>query len=143
MLSKNQQKIIRQLSKKKHRKENGLFVAEGEKVVHELLTYGWKAEQIFSIDPIKNIPNTIVDRSELKKISHFSSASSILGVFHLPDYDINNNNDPGFSMALDNISDPGNLGTIIRLCDWFGIKNIYCSTFDLANNIRVQISISF
>ena len=104
------------------------------------MTYGWKAEQIFSIDPIKNIPNTIVDRSELKKISHFSSASSILGVFHLPNYDHNYNNDPGFSMALDNISDPGNLGTIIRLCDWFGIKKIYCSpnTVDCFNPKVVQ-----
>ena len=140
MLSKNQQKIIRQLSKKKHRKENGLFVAEGEKVVHELLTCGWKAEQIYSIDPIKNIPHTIVEPSELKKISNFSSVSPILGVFHLPDYDHNDNNDPGFSIALDNISDPGNLGTIIRLCDWFGIKKIFCSpnTVDCFNPKVVQ-----
>lgn len=140
MLSKNQLKIIRQLSKKKYRQESGLFIAEGEKLVKELLACGFKADKIYSIDPLENIPCTLVRPFELKKISHFSTASPILGVFNLPDYDPNNINDPGYSIALDNISDPGNLGTIIRLCDWFGIKKIYCSpnTVDCFNPKVVQ-----
>ena len=128
MLSKNQQKVIRRLSKKKFRQKSGLFVAEGEKLVYELLACGWKADQIYSINPLENVPHTLLKYSELKKISHLVSASPIIGIFHLPKNNHNNANEPGFSIALDNISDPGNLGTIIRLCDWFGIKNIYCSS---------------
>lgn len=128
MLSKNQQKNIRQLSRKKYRQESGLFVAEGEKLVHELLNSGWKADQIYSTEPLHKTPHTLVHLSEMKKISHLSSASPILGVFHLPKYDSSVLDFREFSLVLDNIADPGNLGTIIRLCDWFGIKNLFCSS---------------
>ena len=66
---------------------SGLFVAEGEKLVHELLNSGWKADQIYSTEPLQQTPYTLVHFSEMKKISHLSSASPILGVFHLPHYD--------------------------------------------------------
>jgi TrmH family RNA methyltransferase len=128
MLSKNQQKNIRQLSRKKHRQESGLFVAEGEKLVYDLLNSGWKADQIYSTEPIQQTPYTLISFSEMKKISHLSSASPILGVFYLPYYNSIEKTHKEFSLVLDNISDPGNLGTIIRLCDWFGIKNIFCSS---------------
>ena len=128
MLSKNQQKNIRQLSRKKYRQESGLFVAEGEKLVHELLNSVWKADQIYSTEPLQQTPYTLVHLSEMKKISHLSSPSPILGVFHLPHYDSSAVNHQEFSLVLDNIADPGNLGTIIRLCDWFGVKNIFCSS---------------
>ncbi|MEC8636337.1 MAG: RNA methyltransferase [Flavobacteriaceae bacterium] len=139
MLSKNRLKLIRQLSQKKFRQEKNLFVAEGEKVVHELLDSGWRANQIYTTDPLKNIPHTLVDQSELKKISNLSSVSSIIGVFHLPKYEFSYVN-KGLSVALDSIADPGNLGTIIRLCDWFGIKNLFCSpnTVDCFNPKVVQ-----
>ena len=139
MLSKNQQKLIRQLSQKKYRQQSGLFVAEGEKVVNELLDSGWIAHQIYTSEPFQKITHTLVDSSVLKKISHLSSASPILGVFHLPKYD-ETISDQGFSIALDSIADPGNFGTIIRLCDWYGIKNLFCSpnTVDCFNPKVVQ-----
>ena len=128
MLSKNQQKNIRQLSRKKHRQESGLFVAEGEKLVNDLLNSGWKADQIYSTEPIQQTHYTQVDFSEMKKISNLSSISPSLGVFRLPNYNSIAITHQEFSLVLDNISDPGNLGTIIRLCDWFGVKNLFCST---------------
>ena len=139
MLSKNQQKLIRQLSQKKYRQQSGLFVAEGEKVVYELLDSGWRADQIYTTVPLQKTPHTLVDPSVIKKISHLSSSPPIIGVFHLPKYD-NINTSHGFSLALDSIADPGNLGTIIRLCDWFGIKNLFCSpnTVDCFNPKVVQ-----
>ena len=84
MLSKNQRKHIRQLSQKKYRQQTGMFVAEGEKVVRELLDAGWNADSIYSSSPLKDISTTNVDQSELERISHFSSASRVLSIFHLP-----------------------------------------------------------
>ena len=139
MLSKNQQKLIRQLSQKKYRQQSGLFVAEREKVVYELLDSGWRADQIYTTVPLQKTPHTLVDPSVIKKISHLSSSPPMIGVFHLPKYD-NINTSHGFSLVLDSIADPGNLGTIIRLCDWFGIKNLFCSpnTVDCFNPKVVQ-----
>lgn len=128
MLSKNQLKNIRQLSRKKYRQESGLFVAEGEKLVYELLGSGWKADRIYSTMVLPKTPHIKIDPSEMKQISHLASASPILGIFHLPKDDPPPTDHKGFSLVLDSISDPGNLGTIIRLCDWFGIKNLFCST---------------
>jgi len=140
MLSKNQVKHIRQLSKKKYRQETRMFVAEGEKVVRELLNSGWKAEAIYTSREFKDIPNTLVDPSVLDKISHLSSASPLLGLFNIPQYDAPLEYMAGFSLALDSIADPGNLGTIIRLCHWFGIKDIFCSpnTVDSFNPKVIQ-----
>ena len=127
MLSKNQLRNISKLSTKKNRQESGLFLAEGEKLVYELLDSGWKANNIFTTVPIQKINHIRIDSDQMKKISHLASASKILGVFHLPKYDSNHLDRQGFSLVLDNVADPGNMGTIIRLCDWFGIKNLFCS----------------
>ena len=127
MLSKNQLRNISKLSTKKNRQESGLFLAEGEKLVYELLDSGWKANKIYTTVPIQKINHTRIDSNQMKKISHLASASKILGVFHIPKYDSNHKDHQGFSLVLDNVADPGNMGTIIRLCDWFGIKNLYCS----------------
>jgi RNA methyltransferase, TrmH family len=140
MLSKNQLKHIRKLSKKKHRQEMGLFVAEGEKVVRELLDSGWKADEIYATHAPQDIPYTPIEQSLLNSISHLNTASPILAVFRIPKYDQTPTIGKHFSVALDNIADPGNLGTIIRLCDWFGIKDIFCSpnTVDCFNPKVVQ-----
>lgn len=127
MLSKNQRKHIRQLSQKKYRQQTGMFVAEGEKVVRELLDAGWNADSIYSSSPLKDISTTNVDQSELERISHFTSASRVLSIFHLPKIKTPKINYSQFSLVLEGVSDPGNLGTIIRLCDWYGIEDIYCS----------------
>ena len=124
MLSKNRLKLIRKLSQKKFRQENNLFVAEGEKVVFELLDSDWRVNEIYTTNPLQNIPHTMVEESELKKISNLSSVSTIIGVFHLPKYEFSYVNN-GFSIALDSIADPGNLWTILRLCDWVGSKTFW------------------
>lgn len=140
MLSKNQQKLIRQLAQKKYRQQLGLFVAEGEKLVYELLQAGWKAQSVFTTVPFDPWEYTMVNPEQLNRATHLATASTVLGVFHLPEYPFDEPDLEAFSLVLDGIADPGNLGTIIRLCDWYGIRNIYCSsnTVDCFNPKVVQ-----
>ena len=141
MLSKNEQKKIRLLSEKKHRSKLGLFIAEGLKIVQELILEGYVFESIYSTKPIDFAPFKLIDKSTLNKVSHLTNANSIIGVFKIPKSS-NRFNTESFSLALDSVSDPGNLGTIIRLCDWFGINDIFCSpdTVDCYNSKVVQSS---
>ena len=138
MLSKNELKQIKQLASKKYRSKTGLFVAEGIKVVREFCDSGWKPQAVYSVNDLDFVSFTKVDKTTLDKITHFSTASSILAIFKLPEQKEYSSDE--FSVALDSISDPGNLGTIIRLCNWFGIKNIICSndTVDCFNPKVVQ-----
>lgn len=129
MISKNKIKLIHSLETKKGREKAGLFVAEGPKVVNDLLYAGFTAENIFE------------DIEDIKKISFLQHPQSMLGVFKLP----RNEHYTEFSitqlvLALDGVQDPGNLGTIIRVADWFGIKDIFCSldTADCWNPKVVQ-----
>ena len=127
MITKNQIKLIKSLRSKKNRKQSGFFVAEGEKIVDELLKSDLEAVNIFSIsEKYKNLKNYIsINSTQLKQISNLKSPNNVLGIFKIPvnkEIDFNSN-----IVALEEINDPGNLGTIIRLCDWFGIKNIICS----------------
>ena len=129
MISKNKIKLIHSLETKKGREKAGLFVAEGSKVVNDLLHAGFTAENIFE------------DIEDIKKISFLQHPQSMLGVFKLP----RNEHYTEFSitqlvLALDGVQDPGNLGTIIRVADWFGIKDIFCSldTADCWNPKVVQ-----
>lgn len=129
VISKNKIKLIHSLETKKGRGKAGLFVAEGPKVVNDLLHAGFTAENIFE------------DIEDIKKISFLQHPQSMLGVFKLP----RNEHYTEFSitqlvLALDGVQDPGNLGTIIRVADWFGIKDIFCSldTADCWNPKVVQ-----
>lgn len=129
VISKNKIKLIHSLETKKGREKVGLFVAEGPKVVNDLLHAGFTAENIFE------------DIEDIKKISFLQHPQSMLGVFKLP----RNEYYTEFSitqlvLALDGVQDPGNLGTIIRVADWFGIKDIFCSldTADCWNPKVVQ-----
>ena len=141
MLSKNELKKIRLLREKKHRSRLGLFIAEGIKIVQELILEGYFFESIYSSKPINFVPHKLVDKSTLNKISQLTNANTIIGIFKIPKPS-NSFVTESFSLAVDSISDPGNLGTIIRLCDWFGVKNIYCSsdTVDCYNSKVVQSS---
>lgn len=128
MLSKQLISQIKSLDKKKFRDEYGLFVAEGKKLVTELSSI-LKIQKIYSLanDDIGNAE--VISEQEMKKISFLKSPSSMLGIFHIPKHE--NLDQPLSSelvLALDDIQDPGNLGTIIRLCDWFGIKTLICSS---------------
>ena len=139
MISKNQIKFIRSLELKKNRKQNGLFVAEGPKVVGDLLHADYKARMLFATKPYPGAE--LITDDELQRISFLQHPQEILAVFEMPTL----NSQPStlnsqLSLALDGIQDPGNLGTIIRIADWFGISTIYCSpeTADVYNPKVVQ-----
>lgn len=142
MVSKNQIKLITSLQQKKYRKEHKLFLAEGRKVIQELLQSNFELENLFATSAIFPELNqnkvTIVSDADLKKISALTTANDCLAVFKIPNQ--KKINASGLIVALDDIRDPGNLGTIIRLCDWFGIKELICSeeTVDIYNPKVVQ-----
>jgi TrmH family RNA methyltransferase len=141
-LSKNNLKLITSLQQKKYRQKHNLFVAEGVKVIMELLGSSIKASHIFTTDESFLVPSeiafTVISDLELKKISTLKNPNKVLGLFKIPE-NINVNND-NLTIALDEVNDPGNLGTIIRLCDWFGISELVCSknTVDCYNQKVVQ-----
>ena len=140
MYSNNQRKLILQLNKKKFRLANKLFVAEGKKVVNELINAGWPYKMLFSTEDNFNKNADVIKDEEMKKITHFNSPSPVLGVFKLPDK--KKILEEHTTIAVDGISDPGNLGTIIRLCDWFGLSELFCSndTVDCFNPKVIQAS---
>ena len=143
MVSDRQIKIIKSLKHKKNRSKHNLFVAEGDKTIVELILAGYNINSLYSINSkIEGAKNSIVQLSklELNKISNLSNPKNSLGVFEIPKpKNINYNK---LIIGLDNISDPGNLGTIIRLCDWFGVEDLICSfdTVDCYNPKVVQAS---
>lgn len=149
MLSKAQQKKIRLLGQKKHREAMGLFIAEGPKVVGDLLRSGFHAREIFAMavwegGGLAGAPMPVqVNSRELSGISALSSPNQVLAVFEIPEYqpDLKTMKSK-FVLALDDIRDPGNLGAILRIADWFGIKNVLCTETcaDLYNPKVVQAS---
>lgn len=139
VISKNIIKQIRSLEQRKFRRQEGLFVAEGNKLVHDNLTSmhchrliatreWWQANQqaASSADECYEITP-----SDMERLSLMQSPQDVLGVFCIPDYELTSEVMFGLkdqlTVALDEVQDPGNLGTIIRLCDWFGIRHIVCS----------------
>ena len=135
MLSKNKIKLIRSLEQKKRRREEGLFVAEGPKVVGDLLEAGYKAKllvctnQYFSKRHLAAEEVIEVSDDELRKVSFLQHPQDVLGVFEIPNTSALHTPAPqSLCIALDGVQDPGNLGTIIRIADWFGINQIFCST---------------
>lgn len=146
MISKNQQKYIRQLELKKYRKREGLFVAEGTKVVGDLLkrytpkavfaTSQWEAPE--GINPL------VLTDDELQRISFQQHPQQVLALFPIPSQDTSDPltllDNQTLALALDGVQDPGNLGTIIRIADWFGISTLICSedTADAWNPKVVQ-----
>ncbi|MCB0737179.1 MAG: RNA methyltransferase [Bacteroidetes bacterium] len=127
MISKNQIKLLKSLEYKKYRKLHGLFVAEGPKLVNELLLEGWQPKHLFHLPEWQGsngeTGEEITDR-ELSQISQLSTPNEVLAVLQLPENEFN-----GFghklNLVIDGIKDPGNLGTMIRLADWYGLKEIF------------------
>ena len=149
MLSKNEIKFINSLDKKRERDIHKLFVAEGEKLVFDLIRSGGKINQIVGLTSwiSENLPffetlklNPIeISGSEMNRISALSSASPVMAIFHQPE-NFKRKSAHSSILILDDIRDPGNLGTIIRTADWFGIKTIICSpeTVDCYNQKVIQ-----
>ncbi len=137
MLSKSQISFVKSLHHKKIRKEQGLFIAEGIKSILEFVQSDYKVETIFStphtMSKLDNLSQKIkvqeITDTELKKISTLITPQDILALIHIPE----KTNIPAESfkktitLVLDGVQDPGNLGTIIRVADWFGFKQIICS----------------
>ena len=164
MLSKNQLKLVRSLELKKNRKKEGLFVAEGPKVVGDLLRAGYVPHSIFMVQGSGFMvqgsgarvqgSSFLVTDDELRKLSFLQHPQEVLALFEIPQsHKLTANSQKltaksqkltaksqKLTIALDGIQDPGNLGTIIRIADWFGITTIYCSedTADCYNPKVVQ-----
>jgi TrmH family RNA methyltransferase len=142
MVSKNQIKLITSLQQKKYRIANKLFFAEGVKGIQELLDSDFELDHMYTtqndFDEVSKEKKTIISENDLKKITALATPNSCLAVFKMP------TEKPvletGLIVALDSIRDPGNLGTILRLCDWFGIQQVLCSkeTVDVYNPKVVQ-----
>ena len=128
MLSISQKKYINSLQQKKFRTQYGTFFVEGEKMVVELLQSDFEIEYVFSVKGhrLSNCDAIEVSEKEMKSISALATPSNFLAVTkqHTHTIDLTQNN---LILVLDNIKDPGNLGTIIRTADWFGINSIFCS----------------
>lgn len=128
MLTNNEIKLINSLSRKKERVSQGLFIVEGNKNIEEVLKSSFTVEAIYGIDDLFNShPEFIhVSPKQLERISQFKTSSEALALVQMPTSTEIDYTTP--SIILENINDPGNLGTIIRTADWFGIKQIVCST---------------
>jgi TrmH family RNA methyltransferase len=126
MVAKRELKFIKSLHQKKQRSLSGFFLAEGVKVVETLMDTGWQPAHLYSTSTAGPFTSAQpISEKELKSVSTLKQPNQVLGVFEIPperppEY-------TGWVLALDRLRDPGNLGTIIRLCDWFGIREILCS----------------
>ncbi len=144
MLSKNQIKRITALKQKKTRNELKLFIAEGKKVIQELVDAGFTIVEIYTtnadISFSSSLYTTLISEEDLKKITCLSTANDCLAIVEMPSF--KKPKTSGLILALDAIRDPGNLGTIIRLADWFGIEDIVCSedTAEVFNPKVIQAS---
>jgi len=144
MLSKNQIKLINSLKKKKNRIQYNFFIAEGIKVVEELISSKFDLHKLFCtseyLPKFSLEDRQIITNKELNSISSFSSPNQVLAIFEIPKSEQIKNKE--LTLVLDEINDPGNLGTIIRLCDWYGVDQIVCSTntVDCYNPKVVQAS---
>lgn len=152
MISKSQISFIKSLHQKKIRKEHGLFIVEGLKSLSEFIHSDYVIDSIFHIENVmpklgklsQNIKLYEISQTELSKISTLSTPQALLAIIKIPESEelTTKSLKGSFSLALDNIQDPGNLGTIIRTADWFGLKYLICSTdtVDVYNPKVVQAS---
>lgn len=142
MVSKNQIKLISSLQQKKHRIVHQLFIVEGIKNTNELLDSSFELEHLYTtqndFERVLSEKKTRVSPADLKKMSALSTPNTCLAIFRIPKE--KKVMISGLIVALDSVRDPGNLGTIIRLCDWFGIPQLICSkeTVDVYNPKVVQ-----
>jgi len=152
MISKSQISFIKSLHQKKIRKEQGLFIVEGLKSIQEFINSDYVVDSVYCTEnlmpKLDNLSRKIkpvgITESELSRISALSTPQAILAVVQIPNQtDLNIKKlDGSFLLALDGVQDPGNLGTIIRTADWFGLNTILCSmdTADAYNPKVVQAS---
>ena len=129
MLTKNQEKLIRSLALRKNRKKSGLFVAEGLKLVTDLVSAGLTVENIFqtegSLEAFAGVAHThAISSQEMKGISFLETPSPVLALFKQPERLGDFHVDAGFILLLDRVQDPGNMGTLLRTALWYGVEHI-------------------
>ncbi|HNS41888.1 MAG TPA: RNA methyltransferase [Taishania sp.] len=141
-LSLNKIKQIICLQQKKCRDKQGLFVVEGEKIVAELIDFAPQQIEYLVATPefevtTNTIPQYHCDEATLKKCSSLTTPNKVLAVVKKMEF---KNSSPNFMIALDSVQDPGNMGTILRLADWFGVQKVICSktTVDIYNPKVIQ-----
>jgi TrmH family RNA methyltransferase len=148
MASKSTISFLRSLQQKKCRNEEGLFIVEGPKMVSELLKSDFKVRQLYATsswmpDQHTSLPLEIVTEAEMERVSGLQTPNKVLAVVEMPILEGPVNElSKGLHLLLDQIQDPGNLGTIIRIADWFGVTSIICSpdTADVFNPKVIQAS---
>lgn len=144
MLTAHKIKVLQSLDRKKYRQKYNLFLVEGNKIIKEIPHSNYKIKEIFSVNPselkIDDADVVQISEAELKKVSFLQNPKDSVAVCELPDE--TKNVESKIRLVLDGIQDPGNLGTIIRLADWFGISEIICSedTVDVYNPKVIQAS---
>ncbi len=149
MISKSKIKLISSLETRKYRQKYQMFVAEGDKLIGELMLVQkplyvaalpeWQEKNSHLIS--SDVPMDVISWNELRKVSFQKTPQSVLALFPIPDYTLSTSlPETSLCIALDGVQDPGNLGTIVRLADWFGINDIICSqeTADVYNPKAVQ-----
>lgn len=143
MVVKSQLKLVKSLHQKKYRNQHELFFVEGFKLVDELLRSGFTLEFLCATKENMELFSTVsplyeITEGDLRKISALKNPNGVLAVFRIAKNEFLKEN--SWMVALDTVQDPGNLGTIIRLCDWFGIQNLLCSldTVDCYNPKALQ-----
>ena len=136
MISQKWSKLIRSLHQKKYRKAEQLFFVEGEKAVLEVLASDWQVQALFTTDSFLQQHHSLSQKAalvqscssdDLVKVGTFASNDAALAVVKMPDSGDFVAHNRGWVLVLDQVNDPGNLGTIIRIADWYGIKHIVCS----------------
>ena len=151
-LSKNTIKLIKSLRRKKFRQKYNKFIVEGDKMIKEiLLQESFKLDQLFAVDTWLKTNESLfelqqqqvfsVSSSTLKQISELKTPNQVLAIIESPTYSLDENSlKNNVNLYLDDIQDPGNLGTIIRIADWFGISQVICSkgTVDVYNEKVIQ-----
>jgi len=145
MVTKSRLKLIKSLSRKKNREEHQLFIVEGYKSIQELTQTPLRLEQILVTEGnhhLDHLDVELISKKEMDQISMMKTAPGYLAVFTIPE--TTSFPDKELIVALDDIKDPGNLGTIIRMCDWFNVRHILCSleTVDAYNPKCVQASMA-
>lgn len=144
MLTVHKIKIFQSLDKKKFRQKYNLFLVEGNKTIKEIPNSSYKIQEIFTVDALAfedmKIELTEISPSDLKKISFLQNPKDSIAVCEVKEQRVLENIPK--QLILDGIQDPGNLGTLIRLADWFGIEQIICSedTVDFYNPKVIQAS---
>lgn len=131
MATKAEINTIRSLRRASERRESGLFVAEGVKLVSEAVASGWHIERLFALESCRAADRwdkaERVSPKEMERMSHLKTPSDVLALIRMPRHGLPAEPGRQLTLALDGVQDPGNLGTIMRLADWFGIGDVICS----------------